>query len=111
MPELSGFQREMLNTLESGGSVKIASPSFGTAGMAAEQQAAMEELVSMGLARKSATGRYWAPDAGKAGRPEVGEPVNVRLGDLLSSVDEFAASRDLSRAAAIRELVSRGLGF
>jgi hypothetical protein len=45
------------------------------------------------------------------GRPEIGEPVNVRLGDLLPRVDEFAASRDLSRAAAIRELVSRGLGF
>lgn len=106
---LSDFQRQMLETLQSGGSVKI-TPQRGQEGMAAEQQAAMEELVAMGLARRSASGRYWGPDAGGAGRPEVGEPVNVRLGEFLPQVDEFAASHGLSRAAAIRELVSRGLG-
>jgi hypothetical protein len=110
--ELSDFQQMMLRTLESGGSVKIEHPLFpGEGGMAAEQQAAMEELVSMGLARRSASGRYWAPDGGRAGRPEVGRPVLVRLGGLLPAVDEFAASHGMSRADAIRELVRRGLDF
>lgn len=108
-PEFSDFQAEMLNTLSSGGSVKI-TPQRGSEGMAAEQQAAMEELVAMGLARKSASGRYWAPDSGSAGRPEIGEPVNVRLGGYLPQVDEFAAGHGMTRAAAIRELVSRGMG-
>jgi metal-responsive CopG/Arc/MetJ family transcriptional regulator len=45
-----------------------------------------------------------------AGRPEVGAPINVRLGDeLLAEVDAFAASEGIKRAEAIRQLVQRGL--
>lgn len=40
------------------------------------------------------------------GRPEIGTPVNVRLGDdLLAEVDEYAVSLGLSRAETIRQLV------
>lgn len=106
-PEFSDFQAEMLNTLSSGGSVKI-TPQRGQENLAAELTAAMDDLVSLGLARRSNSGRYWAA-AGKPGRPEVGEPVNVRLGEYLPRVDEFAASRGMTRAAAIRDLVARGL--
>jgi metal-responsive CopG/Arc/MetJ family transcriptional regulator len=46
----------------------------------------------------------------RAGRPEVGSPINVRLGDkLLRSVDYFAEAEGVSRAEAIRQLVQRGL--
>lgn len=45
-----------------------------------------------------------------AGRPEIGQPVNIRLGnELLSRVDAFAAREQISRAEAIRHLVARGL--
>lgn len=45
-----------------------------------------------------------------AGRPAVGTPVNIRLGDeLLAQVDQFAAAEGVSRAEAIRQLVQRGL--
>jgi metal-responsive CopG/Arc/MetJ family transcriptional regulator len=45
-----------------------------------------------------------------AGRPEVGAPVNVRLGDeLLERVDDYAIRESISRAEAIRQLVQRGL--
>lgn len=45
-----------------------------------------------------------------AGRPEIGTPVNVRLGaDLLAQVDQYAAAESVSRAEAIRQLVQRGL--
>lgn len=41
------------------------------------------------------------------GRPEVGKPINVRLGDdLLVEVDRFAADTGRSRAEAIRHLVA-----
>lgn len=44
------------------------------------------------------------------GRPVVGAPVNVRLGDdLLTKVDNYAAAEGISRAEAIRQLVRRGL--
>lgn len=40
------------------------------------------------------------------GRPEIGTPINVRLGDdLLAEVDEYAAELGVSRAEAIRQLV------
>lgn len=40
------------------------------------------------------------------GRPAVGEPVNIRLGDeLLTMVDSYAANRSISRAEAIRRLI------
>lgn len=45
-----------------------------------------------------------------AGRPEVGTPINVRLGDeLLAQVDQFAQAESISRAEAVRQLVQRGL--
>jgi metal-responsive CopG/Arc/MetJ family transcriptional regulator len=45
-----------------------------------------------------------------AGRPEVGTPINVRLGDeLLERVDDYAIRENISRAEAIRQLVQRGL--
>ena len=43
------------------------------------------------------------------GRPEIGGLVQVRLGDILVSVDQFAAARDMKRADAIRELLRVGL--
>jgi len=46
----------------------------------------------------------------QAGRPEVGRPVNIRLGDeLLAEVDAFAEAEGVKRAEAIRQLVQRGL--
>lgn len=45
-----------------------------------------------------------------AGRPEVGAPINVRLGtDLLAQVDTYAADQGIKRAEAVRRLVRRGL--
>jgi metal-responsive CopG/Arc/MetJ family transcriptional regulator len=45
-----------------------------------------------------------------AGRPEIGQPVNIRLtSDLLDGVDAFAAARSISRAEAIRRLLDRAL--
>lgn len=45
-----------------------------------------------------------------AGRPAVGTPVNVRLGDdLLAQVDAYAEAEGIKRAEAIRQLVQRGL--
>lgn len=44
------------------------------------------------------------------GRPEVGAPINVRLGDeLLERVDDYAIRENISRAEAVRQLVQRGL--
>lgn len=44
------------------------------------------------------------------GRPEVGKPINVRLGDeLLTRVDEYAEAEGVNRAEAIRQLVQQGL--
>jgi metal-responsive CopG/Arc/MetJ family transcriptional regulator len=45
-----------------------------------------------------------------AGRPEIGQPINIRLGDeLLAQVDGYAEDESVSRAEAIRQLVQRGL--
>ncbi len=44
------------------------------------------------------------------GRPEIGGRVQVRLGDLLPSVDAFAEKQGCSRAEAVRRLVATGLG-
>jgi hypothetical protein len=46
-----------------------------------------------------------------SGRPEIGGAVHVRLGDLLVRVDAYAAGQldGMSRAEAVRELVSLGL--
>lgn len=44
------------------------------------------------------------------GRPEIGKPINVRLGDeLLARVDAEAARRDTSRADTIRDLIAQAL--
>lgn len=44
------------------------------------------------------------------GRPEVGKPINIRLGDeLLAEVDAWAEGQGIKRAEAIRQLVQRGL--
>ncbi|WP_210731560.1 ribbon-helix-helix domain-containing protein [Mycobacterium intracellulare] len=44
------------------------------------------------------------------GRPEVGAPINVRLGDeLLAQVDAYAAEHGIKRAEAIRQIVQAGL--
>ncbi|TRW85566.1 ribbon-helix-helix protein, CopG family [Mycolicibacterium sp. 018/SC-01/001] len=45
-----------------------------------------------------------------AGRPEIGQPINIRLGnELLAEVDAFAETEGIKRAEAIRQLVQRGL--
>lgn len=42
-----------------------------------------------------------------AGRPEVGKPINVRLGDeLLAAVDEKAQRLGVSRAEVIRTILA-----
>lgn len=44
------------------------------------------------------------------GRPEIGSPVQVRLGtDLLERVDSWASERGVKRAEAIRRLVAAAL--
>jgi hypothetical protein len=44
------------------------------------------------------------------GRPEIGAPVQVRLGaDLLGRVDAWATERGVKRAEAIRQLVASAL--
>jgi metal-responsive CopG/Arc/MetJ family transcriptional regulator len=44
------------------------------------------------------------------GRPQIGEPINVRLGDtLLGKADAYAAREKISRAEAIRALVRAAL--
>ncbi len=44
------------------------------------------------------------------GRPEIGTPINTRLGtDLLSRVDAFAAREGINRAEALRRLIAAGL--
>lgn len=43
------------------------------------------------------------------GRPEISGRVQVRLGELLEPVDSYAAKHGLSRAEAIRQLISAGL--
>jgi len=51
-----------------------------------------------------------ASQSRKPGRPEVGGPVVVRLGpDLLTELDNYAESRNLSRAGAIRDLIRSAL--
>lgn len=43
------------------------------------------------------------------GRPEISGRVQVRLGDLLERVDAYASQGGISRAQAIRKLISAGL--
>lgn len=45
-----------------------------------------------------------------AGRPEIGQPINIRLGtDLLALVDDYAAHNGQSRAEAVRFLLAVAL--
>lgn len=45
-----------------------------------------------------------------AGRPEIGQPINIRLGDeLLAAVDAKAYSLGYSRAETIRILLADAL--
>lgn len=45
-----------------------------------------------------------------AGRPEIGQPINIRLGDdLLAAVDAKADRLDCSRAETIRLLLTDAL--
>jgi len=45
-----------------------------------------------------------------AGRPEIGAPINVRLGiGLLAKVEEYALAHGIPRSRAIRNLVQSGL--
>lgn len=54
--------------------------------------------------------RYNRTKNGAAGRPEIGQPINVRLGDkLLALVDDYAASNGRTRADAIRFLLTTAL--
>lgn len=47
----------------------------------------------------------------RGGRPEIGTPINIRLGDdLLAAVDARAAAEGVSRAAMIRQLLTSALG-
>jgi predicted DNA binding CopG/RHH family protein len=42
-----------------------------------------------------------------AGRPEIGQPINVRLGDdLLAAVDSEAGRLGITRAELIRTLIA-----
>jgi metal-responsive CopG/Arc/MetJ family transcriptional regulator len=44
------------------------------------------------------------------GRPEIGQPINVRLGDeLLAAVDAKAQRLGMSRAEVIRTVLARQL--
>jgi len=45
-----------------------------------------------------------------AGRPEIGQPINIRLGDdLLAAVDAKAGRLGVSRAELIRMILTRQL--
>jgi predicted DNA binding CopG/RHH family protein len=46
----------------------------------------------------------------KVGRPEIGTPINIRLGDeLLAAVNAKAASLGVSRAEVIRTILTDSL--
>jgi hypothetical protein len=74
-------------------------------------QAAQEWLLGNGLVGAAAEHFGDAPEEEdrRPGRPAIGEPVNVRLGELLGRVDAYASEHGMSRGAAVRELVAAGL--
>jgi len=44
------------------------------------------------------------------GRPKIGPPINIRLGDeLLTKVDKMASIYGWGRAKMIRHLITRGI--
>ena len=45
----------------------------------------------------------------RPGRPQIGIPVQVRLGDELARVDAYAAANGIKRAEAIRRLIGESL--
>lgn len=69
---------------------------------------AHEWLVNNGFSDEAARRIELEPERGP-GRPEIGGLVQVRLGDTLSAVDEYADSEGCSRAEAVRRLVIAGL--
>jgi hypothetical protein len=53
--------------------------------------------------RRKSRGQAMSP----AGRPEIGQPINIRLGDeLLAAVDAKAHRLGISRAELIRTLLA-----
>lgn len=52
---------------------------------------------------------FEGPTEKSPGRPEIGGLVQVRLGDLLGTVDEFANEHGYSRAESVRQLVKLAL--
>lgn len=49
------------------------------------------------------------PEESGPGRPEIGGKVLLRLGEMLPRVDEWAAAKDVSRAEAVRRLLSAAM--
>jgi hypothetical protein len=66
---------------------------------------ARQWLTSNNLA--SEADRFEQPPA--RGRPEIGNPIRVRLGELLPAVDNLATQRQESRSDTVRHLVWVGL--
>lgn len=54
-------------------------------------------------------GEIPAEEDNRGGRPAIGNPVLVRLGELLGPVDEYATRTAMSRAEALRNLINLGL--
>ena len=57
---------------------------------------------------------HWSMEGAAAmtpvGRPEIGQPINIRLGDdLLAQVDKMALAYGWGRALSFRHLVAMGL--
>lgn len=47
----------------------------------------------------------------RTGRPPVGDPVNIRLGEIQARVDAYAAQNGIKRAEAVRRLTEAGLSL
>ncbi|HWL97980.1 MAG TPA: hypothetical protein VNP20_11570 [Nocardioidaceae bacterium] len=70
---------------------------------------AMEWLTRNGYADRISAFMPDLPNESGPGRPEIGGLVQVRLGNLLPSIDAYAAGHGWSRAEAVRRLVLAGL--
>ncbi|MFC7924782.1 hypothetical protein [Streptomyces cinereoruber] len=71
-----------------------------------------EALAWLSANARTEDAERWLQEASEErgpGRPEIGQPIQVRLGDLLAAVDEWAGARSCSRAEAVRRLVHIGL--
>ncbi len=49
------------------------------------------------------------PRRGKGGRTAIGEPVNLRLGEHLATIDALATESGLDRSTVVRLVVGEGL--